>query len=62
MLIRANGQVVGPGWAFFMTGLVLGLRIAAIVLFLLAAVPPVPYSSSLVAVGLALGTASTVVP
>ena len=45
-----------------MSGLVLGFRIAAIVLFILAAIPPVPYSGSLLAAGLALATASTVVP
>ena len=36
-----------------MPGLTSGLLIAAIVLFIIAAIPPVPYHSSLVAAGLA---------
>ena len=36
-----------------MPGLASGLLIAAIVLFIIAAIPPVPYSPSLVAAGLA---------
>jgi hypothetical protein len=36
-----------------MPGLTTGLLIAAIVLFIIAALPPVPYHGSLVAAGLA---------
>lgn len=41
-----------------MSGLALGLLIAAVILFLLAAIPPLPYHSSLVAAGLACLAAS----
>lgn len=44
-----------------MPGLRLGLLIAALVLFVLAALPPVPYHSSLVAAGLALLTGAFLV-
>ena len=46
------------GWR--VTGLRLPFLIVAIILFVLAAIPPVPYSGSLLALGLAFATAAQV--